>query len=88
MFKLSESVLRKMWERCNFVRNKGNKGSECLIPPKRSRPTLSGHLRQLKKTCRKFGISFLNYLLDRISGTNDMPPVCEIIRQKTAAYAR
>jgi hypothetical protein len=34
----------------------------------------------LKKTCRKHGISFWKYLADRTSGTNQIPPMAEIIQ--------
>ena len=36
----------------------------------------------LKKTCRKLGISFNEYLLDRLSGTNKIPLLSDIIRQQ------
>ena len=39
----------------------------------------------LKKTCRKLGISFWKYLVDRLSGGNDIPPLPTIIRQQAAA---
>lgn len=39
----------------------------------------------LKKTCRKLGISFWHYLLDRVSGVGDILPLSEIIRQRVAA---
>lgn len=35
----------------------------------------------LKKTCRKLGVSFLRYLQDRISGTHEVLPLPELIRQ-------
>lgn len=35
----------------------------------------------LKKTCRKHGISFWEYLKDRVSGQNSMPSLAEVIRQ-------
>ena len=38
----------------------------------------------LKKTCRKLGISFWHYLHDRISRTNDIPPLPEIVRQRAS----
>ena len=41
----------------------------------------------LKKTCRKLGISFWQYLLDRTKGTNTIPPLPELIRQRVAARA-
>jgi hypothetical protein len=36
----------------------------------------------LKKTCRKLGISFNDYLYDRLSGTNNILPLHEIMIQK------
>ena len=34
----------------------------------------------LKKTCQKLGISFWKYLLDRISGENQIPPLSQLMR--------
>jgi hypothetical protein len=39
----------------------------------------------LKKTCRKLGISFWDYLLDRIENANEIPPLPEIVRQRALA---
>ena len=36
----------------------------------------------LKKTCRKLEISFWKFLNDRILGTNEIPPLPDIVRQK------
>ena len=36
----------------------------------------------LKKTCRKLGISFWQYLLDRTLGTNTIAPLHELVRQR------
>ena len=36
----------------------------------------------LKKTCRKLGISFFEYLYDRIAGIKNIPLLSEIIKQK------
>jgi hypothetical protein len=36
----------------------------------------------LKKTCRKLGISFWRYLLDRCSGANTVPYLPDLIRQR------
>lgn len=36
----------------------------------------------LKKTCRKLGISFWEYLLDRLQGINQIPPLSEVMEQK------
>ncbi len=38
-------------------------------------------LASLKKTCRKHGISFWEYLKDRMTGRNAIPPLGELIRQ-------
>lgn len=38
----------------------------------------------LKKTCRKLGVSFWRYLLDRTSGTGDILPLPELIRRQAA----
>lgn len=37
----------------------------------------------LKKTCRKLGISFWEYLLDRLQGKNEIPPLSLIMEQKS-----
>ena len=39
----------------------------------------------LKKTCRKLGISFWNYLTDRLSGANKILPLPVLIRQRAVA---
>jgi len=36
----------------------------------------------LKKTCRKMGVSFGNYLRDRLSEANQIPPLVELICNK------
>ncbi|MDA2924915.1 transposase [Acidobacteria bacterium AH-259-L09] len=36
----------------------------------------------LKKTCRKLGISFWEYLKDRVSGKNTIPPLTDLMRQR------
>ena len=38
----------------------------------------------LKKTCRKLGISFWEYLLDRLQGINQIPPLSEVMEQKAS----
>lgn len=38
----------------------------------------------LKKTCRKLGISFWEYLLDRLQNKNDIPPLAVLMAQKMA----
>jgi hypothetical protein len=41
----------------------------------------------LKKTCRKLGVSFWQYLLDRIRGSQAIPPLPELVRQCANASA-
>jgi hypothetical protein len=38
----------------------------------------------LKKTCRKLGIGFWNYLGDRLRGLGQIPRLADVIRQRTA----
>ena len=38
----------------------------------------------LKKTCRKLGLSFWDYLLDRLQNANDIPPLAQVRAQKAA----
>ena len=39
----------------------------------------------LKKTCRQQGLSFWEYLKDRVSGLNVIPPLAELIRRAAAS---
>ena len=39
----------------------------------------------LKTTCRKLGISFWDYLGDRIGGNGNIAPLPDIIRERAAA---
>ena len=39
----------------------------------------------LKKTCVKHGLSFWEYLYDRVSGQNTIPPLTDLIRHAAAA---
>lgn len=48
---------------------------------RQARDTLVG----LKKTCRKLGISFWQYLLSRIHGDDRIPPLPNVIRAKAVA---
>ena len=41
-----------------------------------------------KRTCRKLGISFWSYLLDRLSGANEIPPLPLLIRRKVEAQSQ
>src|SRR5919106_1476362 len=40
----------------------------------------------LKKTCRKLGVSFWEFLIDRLSATNMIPPLPSLIRERAAAH--
>ena len=41
----------------------------------------------LKKTCRKLGVSFWQFLNDRLTGAGVIPPLPDLIRQAAAAPA-
>ena len=67
---------------------------EQVIRKKISRGTRSDVGRQcrdtflsLKKTCRKLGLSFWHYLLDRIQGDQAIPPLPVLIRQRAHSLA-
>ena len=52
-------------------------------------PGLTGGCRDtfvsLKKTCRKHGLSFWEYLKDRVSGLKVIPPLADLIRRAAAS---
>ena len=48
---------------------------------RRARDTFVG----LKKTCRKLGISFWHFLVSRLRGDGQIPPLPEVIRAKALA---
>lgn len=68
---LSESDIRE------YVKKRKISGSTRSDAGRRCRDTFTS----LKKTCRKHGISFWDYLIDRVSGKNIIPPLTEYIRQ-------
>jgi hypothetical protein len=39
----------------------------------------------LKKTCRKLGVSFWQFLKDRLTGAATIPPLADLMRQAAAA---
>ena len=39
----------------------------------------------LRKTCRKLGVNFWDYLNDRLSGAHHIPPLCELLAAKLSA---
>jgi len=69
---LSESDIRE------YVKKRKISGSTRSENGRRCRDTFTS----LKKTCRKLGISFWDYLNDRISNTGVIPPLPDIIRAK------
>jgi hypothetical protein len=40
----------------------------------------------LKKTCRKLGVSFWEFLIDRLSAANRIPALPSLIRERAAAH--
>jgi len=67
---LSECDIRE------YVKKRKISGSTRSDNGRRCRDTFAS----LKKTCRKLGISFWEYLKDRVSGTGNIPPIGELIR--------
>jgi len=71
---LSENDIRE------YVKRRKISGSTRSDEGRRSRDTFTS----LKKTCRKLGISFWEYLNDRVRGTCQIPPLGEWIRQQAS----
>jgi hypothetical protein len=69
---LSENDIRE------YVTRRKRSGSTRSDLGRRCRDTFAS----LKKTCRKLGISFWRYLLDRISGANSVPQLSDLVRQR------
>jgi hypothetical protein len=72
---LSENDIRE------YVKRRKVSGSTRSESGRRCRDTFTS----LKKTCRKLGVSFWEYLLDRCSKTHQIPPVQELILQHANA---
>lgn len=64
-----------------FVKRRKISGGTRNDAGRRCRDTFAS----LKKTCRKLGIRFWNYLQDRVRGLGNIPRLAEQIRQKAAA---
>ena len=64
----------------DYVKKKKVSGGTRSDRGQRSRDTFAS----LKKTCRKLGISFWDYLFDRVSGANHIPLLPEIVSQRLA----
>jgi hypothetical protein len=71
---LSESDSRE------YVRKRKISGSTRSDEGRRCRDTFAS----LKKTCRKLGISFWQYLRDRLSRANRIPPLSDCVRNAAA----
>jgi len=72
---LSERDIRE------YVKKRKISGSTRSEHGRRCRDTFTS----LKKTCRKLGISFWDYLQDRVVGLDKIPPLGEVIRQQSRA---
>lgn len=70
---LSEGDVRE------YVKKRKISGSTRSELGRRCRDTFAS----LKKTCRKLGVSFWCYVKDRVSGTNTIAPLPELIRQRS-----
>lgn len=71
---LSENDIRE------YVSRRKTSGSTRSKEGRRCRDTFTS----LKKTCRKLGISFWQYLHDRVAQVNAIPPLPEVIRAAAA----
>ena len=69
---LSESDIRE------YVTRRKRSGSTRSDLGRRCRDTFAS----LKKTCRKLGISFWRYLVDRNSGSDTVPRLPDLVRQR------
>jgi hypothetical protein len=72
---LSEQALR------DYVKKRKISGSTRSDLGRRCRDTFAS----LKKTCRQHGLSFREYLKDRVSGANELPSLADTIRQAAQA---
>jgi Transposase IS66 family len=63
-----------------YVKKRKISGSTRSDAGRRCRDTFAS----LKKTCRKLGVNFWNYLRDRIWGRSQIPRLAELIRQAAA----
>jgi len=66
-----------------FVKRRKISGGTRNEAGRRCRDTFAS----LKKTCRKLGVRFWDYLQDRIRGLGRLPRLAELIRQRAAAAA-
>ena len=64
-----------------FVKKRKISGSTRSDEGRRCRDTFAS----LKKTCRKLGISFWNYLIDRVFGKKEIPALAQLIAEKAGS---
>jgi hypothetical protein len=69
---LSEGHMR------DYVKKRKISGSTRSDSGRRARDTFAS----LKKTCRRLGVNFWEYLQDRLRGRGQIPPLAELIRRK------
>jgi Transposase IS66 family len=67
-----------------FVKRRKISGGTRSAAGRRCRDTFAS----LKKTCRKLGVCFWDYLKDRIAGLGRLPRLADLIRQKAQEAAR
>jgi hypothetical protein len=75
---LSETDIRE------YVKKRKISGSTRSELGRRCRDTFAG----LKKTCRKLGVSFWDYLIDRVSNVDSVPRLPDLMRQKVEESLR
>jgi hypothetical protein len=66
----------------DYVKKRKISGSTRSDEGRRCRDTFAS----LKKTCRKLGVRFWDYLLDRIRGLGTIPRLADLIRQRVAEH--
>ena len=66
-----------------FVKKRKISGSTRSEEGRRCRDTFAS----LKKTCRKLGVSFWNYLIDRVFGKNEIPALAQLIAEKAGSLS-
>lgn len=73
---LSENDIRE------YVKKRKISGGTRSLAGRKCRDTFAS----LKKTCRKLGISFWEYLQDRLAAQNKIPPLSDCIRQHIQSF--
>lgn len=63
-----------------YVKKRKISGGTRSVAGRRSRDTFTS----LKKTCRKLGVNFWNYLQDRLVGLGKIPGLADLIRERAA----